>query len=559
LSPDGKKIVAVENSVTNVNSLSLIDANTSDVSESIPVPGNVYLQHPQWSANGKTITFIFLADAGEGIISFSPETRQWEMLIEPARNDLQSSFLRNDSLFFISSVSGTDNVYIRTPDKKTIALTRSRFGTIDVSPGGNELLFSDYTSLGNNICSTPVVKTSEEGKNVNSSSFLISRFDIKPPASTVNTVNSYTPEPYRKWQHLFRFHSWMPLYTDIEEFQIDPASARPGISLLTQNTLSTLTSTIGYEYSADKRNVFHTRITWKGWYPVFESKLDYGISPGIYKMGANVANPSNIQTGINFSGIISLPLQFSSGRYSEYIRPSLTAEYVNQYIFIREKGTYDFGQTILTGRLYFTNYHVSALRDIYPRWAQTFDLNYCFAPFDKTIYGSALSVKTAFYFPGFLPNNGIRIRLETEKQDPEKYLYQNFSSRPRGYYEIISKQINFLSADYVMPLFYPDFNIASLLYLKRIRAGLFYDDAFGPGDAMYSYGSNGLVPIYNTSDFKSFKSYGVDLLADFHLLRIPYMISAGVQSAWKSFNELPSFELLFNIDLFGMTFGKRKM
>jgi hypothetical protein len=76
---------------------------------------------------------------------------------------------------------------------------------------------------------------------------------------------------------------------------------------------------------------------------------------------------------------------------------------------------------------------------------------------------------------------------------------------------------------------------------------------------MYNYTSNGIVPIYNTSETKSFKSFGIDLLVDFHILRIPFMISGGVQSAWKNVNEPPSLELLFNVNLFGMTFGRRKM
>ena len=266
-----------------------------------------------------------------------------------------------------------------------------------------------------------------------------------------------------------------------------------------------------------------------------------------------------IQTGINFLNTISIPLQFSAGRFSQFVRPSVSAQYVNQYIYIKEKAVYDFGQTIITGRFYISNYAISAIRDIYPKWAQVIDFNYCFAPFDKAIYGSAISLKTAFYFPGFFANNGIKIRLETEKQDPEKYLYSNFSSLPRGYKNIIAKEIQFASADYVLPLVYPDFNIASLIYIKRIRAGLFYDYASGPGNSMYKYSSIGLVPLYNNAERESFSSYGVQLLADFHLFRIPFMISGGVQSAWKSFNQSPTVELLFNIDLFGMTIGKRKM
>ena len=193
----------------------------------------------------------------------------------------------------------------------------------------------------------------------------------------------------------------MPFYADIESLKVNPASVRPGVTIMTQNTLSTLTSTIGYEYSADKRNVFHSRITWKGWYPVIESQLDYGTIPHISKMGADVANPSVIQPGISFLNTISIPLQFSSGRFSEYMRPSLTAEYMNDYIYLKEKSAYDYGQTIITARLYFSNYDRSAIRDIYPRWAQILDFNYCFAPLDKPIYGTVLSLKTAFYFPGF--------------------------------------------------------------------------------------------------------------------------------------------------------------
>jgi hypothetical protein len=558
ISPDGSKIVAVENTVTNVNSLVVIDTGTGLVLNSLRTPDNVYIQHPQWSDDGNRVTVIFLSEEGEGIMSFQLQKNQWETLIDVSRNDLQSSFLRNDSLFYISSSTGTDNIFVRTPDKKTFALSRSRFGTIDLSSEGNKLLFGDYTSLGNNICTTSSTLPEGQATDISSSSFLINNIDRKSESDTISNSFEYKPEPYRKWQHLFRFHSWMPFYANIQELSADPASVRPGVTLLTQNSLSTLTSTIGYEYSADKRNVFHSRVTWKGWYPVFESQLDYGTLAGISKMGHDVANPSNLQPGISFLNTVSLPLQFSSGKFSQFLQPSVSSDYLNDYIYLKETGKYDYGQTIFTGRLYFSNYYKSAFRDIYPRWAQIVDFNYCIAPFDKMIYGSTVSLKTAFYFPGFLPNNGIKIKLETEKQDPEKYLYANFSSLPRGYTDIIAKEIKFMSVDYVLPLLYPDFNIASLLYFKRIRSGLFYDYASGPGNSFYQYTSRGLVPLYSTPEKESFKSFGYELLADFYVLRIPYMISAGIQSAWKSANEPPVIELLFNINLYGMTFGKRK-
>jgi hypothetical protein len=571
VSPDGKIISAVENTVNNSNNLIFIDTESGKILQSVAAPGNAFLQRPQWAEGGKALTVIFLAEAGEGIMSYSLATHSWEILVEAGKDDLQSSFMRNDSLFFISSRSGTDNIFLRTMDKKINRLTRSKFGTADICLKGNTIIFSDYTTMGNTVCRTGIGSDLDSGTvNVSSSSYLVNRIKTKYPETGNNNLNEYTPEPYRKWQHLLRFHSWMPFYADIEQIKSDPTAVRPGFSLMTQNNLSTLTSSIGYEYSKEKNNVLHSRITWKGWYPVIESQLSYGYSPVVLKTGESVSNPSVIQPGLQFSNAISLPLQFSSGRFSEYLRPSFTSDYENRYIYIKENGTYDYGQTLLSARLYFTNYDRSALRDIYPRWAQTFDLEYTFAPFDKVIYGTDLSLRTSFFFPGFFPNNSIKIRVEIEKQDPGKYLFGNRISFPRGYKtatlslfgagfnSIISKKISFYSVDYFLPLAYPDFNLSSLLYLKRIRTDLFFDYASGTGNYYYYSGSSGS----NTSEFhnynENFRSFGFELMADFHLLRIPFMISGGVQASWKKISEKPSLGLLFNIDLFGMNIGKRR-
>jgi hypothetical protein len=560
VSPDGKWISAIENTINNTNNLVILDAVNGSVQESVHAPENVYLEHPQWAGKGDKLTVIFIAAAGEGIMSYTFANRKWEILIDAGKEDLQSSFLRNDSLFFISSLSGTENVYLKTSDNKISSVTRSKFGANDLCLYGGKIFFSDYSSSGNNICSTTLSETPlSVNKNKSSSSFLINRFDIGTKIPTDKTATIYKPEPYRKWQHLVKVHSWMPFYADIEEVKSDPTSVRPGFSIMSQNQLSTLISTIGYEYTSEKNNVFHSRVTWKGLYPVFNSQLDYGNDPLIDQGGENVGNPSVIKPGIKFSNTVSIPLVYSSGKFSEYIRPSFTSDYRNKYVYLKDKGSYDYGQNILSGRFYLSNYYRYAFRDIYPKWAQTIDLNYTFAPFDKNIYGSEVTIKSSFYFPGFLPNNGIKIRIEKEKQISSKYLFGNKITFPRGYKNLYAKDIEFLSIDYVMPLIYPDFNLSSLLYLKRIRSGLFYDYARGPGNTIYQNTSHGLMALNSNSNIKSLKSSGFELMADFHVLRIPFMISCGVQTAWKEFTDTPSYTLLFSIDLFGMSIGRNPM
>jgi hypothetical protein len=556
VSPDGNTISAVENTPENTNNLVFLDAETAEILYSVATPSNFYIQNPQWSENGKEVTVIYLDGKGEGAMSYSTATKSWNTLIAPGDSDLQSAFLRNDSLFYVSSHSGTENIYLKTP-AGTSQITRSVFGAINPDLQGRHLIFSDYTLQGNSISITSLDEASAPQKDDSEKSFLINRIEaVNDPVTSDIPV----PEPvrYRKALNLFRFHSWMPLYADLDVIQSDPLSVRPGFTIMSQNNLSTLITTLGYEYTDDRMHVFHSKLTWQGWYPVFESKIDYGYFRRNY--GLQLAAP-----GLLISNQVYLPLSFSSGYFSQYLRPSINAEYVNT-IFPLGQEQYDFEQWNFTTRLYFSNYSRVARRDIYPKWAQSFDLNYVFSPFDRDLLGTTTFIKTAFYFPGFFRDNGIKLRFEAERQHPSKYIYPNRASFPRGfsniltpegYGNIISNKLLFGSADYVFPVVYPDVSLTSLLYLKRIRSGFFYDIAAGTGNRYYRVTENGSSQSF-IEGREYFSSYGVEMLADFHVFRIPFEISGGIQAAWKPGKEIPVFKVLFNVDLYGFSLGGRR-
>lgn len=555
ISPDGRSVAATENTPENRNNLVIINASTGKILRSIPVPDNAYLQRPQWSAGGNEISFITLTGDGEGIRSFRLSDQQWCVLIPEGPVDFQSAVLRNDSLFFVSSSSGTENIHLMTPSGKTTAVTNSRFGATDFLLSGSNIIFCDYTSSGNNISVTDIFNDQDEKTEYDPSFFLIDR--IKPPRKNLlqEKAGGYAPEKYRKWLHLFGFHSWMPFYADLEEVKSDPLAISPGFTLMSQNHLSTLITSVGYEYS-DYLHKVHSRITWKGWYPVLESELDYGDRPLVFKPEAR-DNPSVIRPGLFFTNTLSLPLSFRTGKFSLYIRPSATAVYQNNYLFSTENSAYDYGQTMFAGRFFFSNTHLMAERDIYPRLAQVVDLYYSWYPFDTEFYGSDLVVRTAFYFPGLMKNNSLRIRFENEFQSTESFLNFNLVNFPRGYRNIISEDLTSFSADYAAPLAYPDFNIASLLYLKRLRAGIFYDYANGTNNYYLKTGEGGYVVDHVNKTTERFWSYGASLLADFHVLRLPYMVSAGVQASWTEGEKIPFLEALFNINIYGMNIGKK--
>ena len=223
ISPNGKRIAAVENTIDNINKLLVLDSETGIVLLSVTTPENVYIQRPQWTEDSEIITSVFLEEDREGIMSFTLSNSEWKILVPAGNEDLQSSELRNDSLFFISSKDGNNNIFIRTPDNKITALTRSRFGATDLSIEGGNVFFSDYNSTGNNICSInlkgekPII-----AEKPDSSSFLIDRFENIQKEDDTTSISTYSPVPYRKWKHPFKFHSWMPFYADLDEIKADP-------------------------------------------------------------------------------------------------------------------------------------------------------------------------------------------------------------------------------------------------------------------------------------------------------------------------------------------------
>jgi len=554
ISPDGRTIVACENTTDNINNLVLISAGNEKEVVRIPAPGNASLQHPQWSEDGENITLIYLTEAGEGIITFNTGTGQWDVHISPDTKNIQSAIFRNDSLFYISSDSGTDNIYLLTPGKETKAISRSRFGTSDMTLSGSSVIFSDYTSAGKDICILSLNNISPDPyDHFRSSSYLIDRFDIKPEVVSEDQDITYTPVPYRKWQHLFGFHSWMPFWADIETLQSDPSAIRPGATIMSQNHLSTLTTTVGYEYSADKRHLLHSRILWEGWYPVIESRLDYGYQAVI----AGDSMPVVINPGIRVTNSVSLPLSFNTGRFSQMFHLSITGSHENRYVYSKQRNIFDNGQTSITGRFYFSNFYRSAYRDFYPRWAQIVDVSFTSSPFDKQIYGTDLAFRGTLYFPGLLKNNGIKLRFESEKLDFSALLTENRIHFPRSYNNIISSELTFLSVDYNIPVVYPDLILGSFLYMNRIRTVLFYDYAQGTGNYHLNV-QNGKTGYTFNGSKETFRSFGLELVSDFHLFRIPYPVSCGVQAAWKTLNEAPSLKLIFNIDVYGMNIGRQR-
>jgi hypothetical protein len=553
LSPDGRVIAAVSATPELNYSLVFIDAFNGEVLMDVATPGNIIIQRPAWTADGRGVTVVTLSGSGEGIRTYYPTGKKWVVNKPESVNDIRQARISGDTLFYLAQGDGPDNIYRVTDDTVVTRITDSRFGISGFSISGSKVLFSEYTASGFSIASADASET------FGPSPAVINK--LIPPVAPVPSgektgspviPTDFVPKRYIKATHLFNFHSWFPFYGDIDEIKTDPTAVRPGVTLMSQNHLSTLISTLGYEYS-DGNHYFHSGIKWKGWYPVFEADITYGGKQAVTKDTVTRPDPADLKGDLIFNASVYDQLWFAHGKFRQLFMPALYLSYRNRYTYIREYSAYDKGVAHLTGRLYLSNTFRTVYRDINPRWGQVIDLRLTAAPWDDILYSNRKYARGTLFLPGAFRNHSLVIKAGYEDQSPfRKMAYNNSLPYPRGYKDqLISEKFFSFSADYTMPLFYPDLAAGSLLYLKRIRGSLFYDLA--TGWKTFNYETRKLID--GRADYSSF---GTELLADFYVLRLPFEMSGGISAGYIPARATPFINGTFSVNIYGTVLGGKR-
>jgi len=569
LSPDGRTIVAVSTTPDMVCSLVFLDSHTGEVLMNLVPPESLILQRPAWSSDGREVTMVTLNQQGEGIRTYRPTGKIWTVNMEESHTDIVQAKIHNDTLFFLAQGDGSDNIYRIAGAGPVERVTGSRFGISGFSVTGSELLFSDYTAGGFVIASEKTSATAGPAFVTGHEIFppvapmpgKVPGKDPSPPVVHTPAADSLSdtpmplipePRPYRKISNLFNFHSWFPFYADLDEIRTDPTTIRPGLTLMSQNHLSTLISTVGYEYS-EGNHYLHSGVTWKGWHPVIDAEAEWGGDQLIISDTSENQPPENPGTDLQLNLSIYDQLWFARGKFRQMLMPALYISFRNRDTWISAENRFDRDVLSLTGRFYFSNTFRTAYRDINPRWGQVFDLRLTTTPWDTKLYNSKSYARTILFFPGALSNHSLSFRAGWENQAPaRKQIYRNTLPWPRGYdYDLVAEKLFSFSADYTMPLFYPDLAAGSFLYLKRIRGTLFYD---------YSKGVD--VRNYDDRSFTAgadwFSSVGSELMADFYVLRFPFEISAGVRAGYMPREDKYFVNGAFSVNIYGTVLGRER-
>lgn len=548
LSPDASKIACIEVGLSSVTSLVILDSGTGEITGTYMLPGNNSLHMPEWMTD-TSVLVILVNENGKSIQEIDLATAIWKEILEPSFFDIQRAIPWKNYILYHSTYSGIDNIYaLDRRSGKKFQVTSSRFGIFDpcLAPSGNKIALSEYTAGGYNLVELQLKPDEWIPLNL-VEDLSVKRYESLAEQQPGKLKTSETPDSiyevksYRKWSNPFSFHSWMPFYFDYDNFTLEDLPVNLGVTILSQNRLSTAVSSLGYTYR-DGEHFFITRFTFKGWFPVIDMDYSLGGTPYMRKPGS-ISKPSEYSFRSVFNTQVYIPFRLTRNKFIKGFIPSLSLQYNNSYIYNEETGYYEVGELMMSSQLYFYNYLKLSRKDIKPQWGQVIDLYARGAPFNTETFGNSASFLFGLYLPGIGRHHSIYLQAGSEKQNPAKiqYPYFNRLTFPRGYQLRIAQKLSIVKIDYYLPLFYPEINLGSFLYIPRFYANAFYDYAGGEGN----YDLEG---HYN-EEKETFSSLGGRIVMDFNFLRIPFPFNIGVRYSYMP--ELQKYDINFS---FGVDF-----
>ncbi|MHC1706183.1 MAG: hypothetical protein AB9842_01540 [Bacteroidales bacterium] len=537
-SPYGKKIAVVEITPANQVSLLIVDETTGNIFQRINTPENYLIISPSWDEKGESLVFIVQGPKGKAIAETDLQSGKVSLLTPFTTTEINKPFYYKEKVLFLGGYSGITSMYSLEPVSGDIKLeVSSRFGLQDarISTEDSSILYSDYSSAGyriacldsENFLSIPLKRISSVSLKLDS----ILSVQEGGAMTFDRTDIPYQVQPYRRILHLFNPHSWAPVFIDV-----DNTSLNPGLSLMSQDIMSTMFLSLGYQYNRyEQTGKYSADLSYKGWYPVISLTYSNGLRGSTYKPVPGAEDVRFTYEEQEIRGNISLPLNLTRNKYYRSILPNIgTTRIIRsrtpsspERLILYDIESIDLGLTAYNILKYSS-------KDIFPRFGQIlrFQRRTSFPGVSDSAEITAVSGE--LYFPGLMKHHSIRITGGyQEKMYSKYYKFGDQVRHPRGYNDQTGKGFYCLTFDYALPLAYPEISIPRFLYLKRISTQVFTDYARRT----------------EQSKLSDYHSYGVEFMADSRLFRFYAPINLGCRTIFTPHSGKLSFEFMYSVNL----------
>jgi len=427
LSHDASKIVAVEFSTTDTSSLVIMDSETGKVIHKIEAPNNDFLMTPVWDEDDKNILVIGVGEQGKTLMKIHSENKTVEYLIPHNYTEIYKPQSAGKYILFSGAYSGIENIYaINIESREIFQVTSSKYGArnVSISKDKKHIFYSNYTEHGYEIVKAgfnPELWKPLKVINNNNPKIYKSIVEEENNILAIDRIEDYPVKRYRKWKNLFYFHSWAPVSIDATN-----QTFNPGVSLMSQNMLSTTFLSLGYAYDLNESvGKFYANLGYYGWFPVFNFTFDIGNRASTYENEENQEQRFTWRE-TNFKTTISLPLSFAKNKWLRGVQPFIATNFINIKHNSSTPDDFISGNIqAMEYRFYAYNQIQTSSMDLYPRWGQTIDINFRDTPFSGHSLGDIWSFETWLFFPGIVRHHGLRIYYGYQDKTTGEYSFSD--------------------------------------------------------------------------------------------------------------------------------------
>lgn len=572
LSPDGKKIVAVETTMEYKTTLVIVDAESGVAERKLDNPENSFYTMPRWSADGKTIVALKTREGKKSITLIDVASLQQIDLTEPSSENVGHPVVVNDYVLYNSPLTGIDNIFaLKISSKERFQVTSSRYGAYNpsVPPSGKFIYYNEQTKNGLDVVRVPLdpstwrpVTTNEVALGPTYAKTLIEQ-EAHPNLLTAAPLQNLPVTRYSKVKGIFNPYAWgLNIETDLTQ---------ASIGILSRDLLSTTSLSAGYTFDINERTgAWKAAVSYQGLFPIIDASVSLAnrsVNEGLYPYERVVGGDTVVfQRNLKFDwkettvqGGIRIPLLLTRSKYFSEITIADNVGYSRITSFknsITNGGRilpYTLGDSVIfrdyadNGSLVYNTLSLTAdhllkqsRRDINSRWGQRLILNLYNTPFGGDFSGFQFSGYATIYLPGIAKHHSLwgygayqYTKLSNERNPEGKldnYIFRNRIPTPRGLSFPRLEHFYSASVNYTLPLWYPDIAIGPLLNIQRFRANGFFD---------YGYITSDIITYRN-----DYASAGLEVKVDFNILRFYPQFDLGVRYTKGIKPSVTEFEVL---------------
>lgn len=515
--------------------------------ERVVTPHGVELHGLAW--DNRTKAFYVLTTDDDGMTLARIDQEGLHPLRQAAYITLSDLTAADGALYYGSIASGRDEVHCYDLlAKREYRLSQSRYGAFDPAKGAYGTLCTIYDRYGYRVAQldAPLMEPVEERRlpqnvvNPNYRGWSTIRLDTVRFTEHVAAAQAKESPSrrYRKLLHMPHIHSWAPVafdpYQVIDEHEIE---LNVGATLLSQNLLSDTEGYLSYGWNREMGSMINGGVRYNGLGVVLSLDGSIGGDRMVYGRVATYdeANDSVLEQPLPANetyyavGVgATLPLLFDRGSHVRGVTLAASWSYSNSMVSRvsnlqwNDEGMisnldaigYEHGLHRLAFSAGFSDQAILSHRDFLPRLGASVITRVATEP-SNSDFSNLWSLYGNLYLPGVAPHHSIQFSAACEQSFggfrlPNGYRPLSFNPTlllPRGFssWQALAANYRAFSANYRLPLCYPEGGIPSVLYLKRIRLGVGYDTA------SFDYAARRI----------NLWSVGGEVAFDFNVLRMP--------------------------------------